>query len=438
MSVNLNYLRPGKAEKLYALQTSIAERGAPGVAEYESARILPRRPPRDRNLIGPERFGKGGALDREGNYIASSAVRGWLTGPYEAEKARYSEKTAVYCGYIVRHWGHFLLEAVTRLWYCLKNGRQDFVYVFVVDEGADTNLSGNVREFLSLLGVYSKIEVINQVTQYSRVIIPENSFEYGEFYSAAYREIFDAAAKAAMVQAAGQPAGRKIFLSRSRFMKARRTETGLDMLDHFFRKNDFEVVFPENVHITELIVMLRQAETVAAESGTAAHNFLLCRDGQKTVVLERQALINEAQASIDRVRALETTYVDGNLVIYPVNLGKGPYILHYTRQFQAFSEVCGYAHPDMCFRDEKYLKKSLREYFRMYRRDNYLSMACALEADAQHASLQYEAYRDSESAAGAYLRGERLFSPRQLFDPCVIRGFAQRQLKMLSGRKGGR
>ena len=67
----------------------------------------------------------------------------------------------MYCGYLVPQWGHFLVEAVTRLWFFLKNDLSIDNYVFFIEENSDRSVSGNYREFLELLGVWNKIEVKN-------------------------------------------------------------------------------------------------------------------------------------------------------------------------------------------------------------------------------------------------------------------------------------
>ena len=72
----------------------------------------------------------------------------------------------VYCGYLVNHWGHFLVEAVNRLWYALKNDQTVDKYVFFLDEGQEREIKGNYKEFFQLLKIWDKVELINTPTKY--------------------------------------------------------------------------------------------------------------------------------------------------------------------------------------------------------------------------------------------------------------------------------
>ena len=42
----------------------------------------------------------------------------------------YKDEKVVYCGYLVNHWGHFLIEAVTRLWYFMERDATIDVYPY--------------------------------------------------------------------------------------------------------------------------------------------------------------------------------------------------------------------------------------------------------------------------------------------------------------------
>ena len=52
----------------------------------------------------------------------------------------------VFCGYFINHWGHFLVEAVSRLWYFIQeDNTQIDKYVFVVGENEHRILKGNYK-----------------------------------------------------------------------------------------------------------------------------------------------------------------------------------------------------------------------------------------------------------------------------------------------------
>ena len=137
-------------------------------------------------------FGRGGVVDEDGKYVELSGIPTRIWGSYAFPKADYRDEKVVYCGYLVNHWGHFLVEAVTRLWYVLENDATIDKYVFFLKENEQRELKGNYREFLRLLGILDKIEIIDQPTTYREVIVPEIAFRCMEFYSPGFLAIFDA------------------------------------------------------------------------------------------------------------------------------------------------------------------------------------------------------------------------------------------------------
>ena len=110
------YLRPKKAEALKKwCDAPIEVRSEPAVWQGSNATILPLR----RNPSFGLLFGKGGVVDSQGQYVDLSAIPGRVQFAYPFENPEYKDEKVVYCGYLVNHWGHFLIEGVTRLWYFL-------------------------------------------------------------------------------------------------------------------------------------------------------------------------------------------------------------------------------------------------------------------------------------------------------------------------------
>ena len=110
MNIDYQYLRPEKAKALKKWYDDPVEvREKPALWQGKNAAILPLR--RGFGLL----FGKGGVVDENGNYVALSAIPGRVEGSYPVEAPEYHDEKVVYCGYLVNHWGHFLIEGVTRL-----------------------------------------------------------------------------------------------------------------------------------------------------------------------------------------------------------------------------------------------------------------------------------------------------------------------------------
>ena len=359
--IDYQYLRPKKAEALknwYAESVTVQE--SPEVWTGEGATILPLRKDPSSHLL----FGKGGVVDKDGNYVDLSCIRDRVEFAYPFENAEYQDKKVVYCGYLVNHWGHFLIEAVTRLWYFLEGNESVDKYVFFVDEGENRVVKGNYLEFFQLLKIWDKIEIINKPTTYREVIVPELGLKCREQYSPKLVKVFDAVAENVVAEP-GWETPEKIYYSRSQLAKGQPFEFGFAMLDDFFEKNGYKILYPEKVPLGRMIHYVRHADTVCSLSGSLPHNMLFGNNGQKLVIVERLVISDDNQTDVNRMRELDVTYIDANISLYMVDF-VGPFITGWTPELQRFAADRGYAAPDGKYLTGKHYKQCFVKYMKAY------------------------------------------------------------------------
>lgn len=377
---------------------------------YEDATILPlRKTPQD-----GVQFGRGGVI-ADGEYISHSGIEGRVGGYYGFQDAECSDSRVVYCGALIRHWGHFLVESVSRLWYSLKGDTSVDKYVFISNSSNfpdKDHVRGNYREFLELLGVWDKIEILTKPTRYKEVLIPELGYSRKYYYSNEYKAIFQKVTEEALKMCHIEGGkNERVFLSRSQCARA---DVGLDMLDHYFSKNCFKILFPEELSLHEMIWYLQDAETCAAESGTLPHNFLFCQDGKDCVIVERQTTVNEIQANVDIIKSLNVTYIDGHFLLYPTSAGFGPYFICYNSWFDHFTKERGYSAPEQQYLSDTYLRRNLRRFFSLY--EKAYGYQWGFECwQLMYADAYYEAYEDTCKQLGPYLRREKALFLRDYF-----------------------
>ncbi len=147
--INYQYLRHLKAIHLKKREDADFTKKCVGFQAYNDSTILPLRKNKESNLL----FGQGGVVDGNGKYIDSSSIALRFEGAYPFDDAIYRDETVVYCGLFVTHWGHFLVESVSRLWYFLEHDDGVSKYVFVVEENTNLKVAGNFLRFFELLGV---------------------------------------------------------------------------------------------------------------------------------------------------------------------------------------------------------------------------------------------------------------------------------------------
>lgn len=118
MKIDFSYLRPKKAEAVKKwYEKEFTKKENLEVIELSEALILPLKRFEGDNLL----FGRGGVVTKEGEYVSISGIKGRIEKSYNPENEKYRDEKVCYCGYLVNQWGHFLVEAVARLWYFLKN-----------------------------------------------------------------------------------------------------------------------------------------------------------------------------------------------------------------------------------------------------------------------------------------------------------------------------
>lgn len=359
--IDYRYLRSKKAEALKKwCDFPVEVRDNPEIWRGGHATILPLRRDPSFGLL----FGKGGVVDAQGNYVSLSGIENRVQFAYPYKDAEYRDETVVYCGYLVNHWGHFLVEAVTRLWYFLENDPSVDKYVFFIDENENREIKANYREFLELLKIWDKLEIINKPITYREVIVPELGITCRKSYTPKLVKVFDAVAENVTVDPSWETP-EKIYFSRSQFAKGQQFEFGFSSLDNFFEKNGYTILYPEKVPLSRMIHYIRSANTVASLSGSLPHNMLFANNGQHIEIIERLVISDDNQTDVNRLRELHVTYVDANIPIYTIDF-VGPFIMGYTPELQRFANDNGYAAPDSQYLTKKHYKSCFRKYVKSY------------------------------------------------------------------------
>lgn len=410
MKIDYQYLRPEKAKALKQwCDADVEVRENPSVRCEKNATILPLRRDKGFGLL----FGKGGVVDAQGSYVPESGIPNRVEGSYPTESPEFRDEKVVYCGYLVNHWGHFLIEGVTRLWYFLENDPTIDKFVFFLDENEEREIKGNFRMFLELLKIWDKLEIINRPATYREVVIPELGIHMRSAYTPKLLKVFDTVADNVVENPAWE-SPEKIFFSRSQLKKAHAFECGWDMMDNFYEKNSYRILHPEKIPLDQMIHYIRSARVVASLSGSLPHNMLFARQGQTLEIAERLVLNIDNQTDVNRIRDLNVTYIDAHIPLYPVDF-TGPIILGYTPELQRFAEDRGYAPPDPRYLSEGYRKRCFVHYMKAYA-DLYRYNWYQDDWYAPFAASLYEGFRAGHAYFADYLDGRKPFLWHHYFE----------------------
>ena len=285
-----------------------------------------------------------GVLYENGEYAelsrfeALSPVDAW-GGAYTPEgEPEFEDKAVVYMGRFFPHWGHFLLDLVSRLWYVI--GRE--ADVTLVYDGP-CEIDGIYLEFMRLLGLKKEQFVkIEKPTRFREVILPECAHKPGILWHEDFGRIFDRVAEQALSEQPVHHGTKKIYFTRRKLSLRFPIEVGEKQTERFFEENGYKVLAPEQYSLKEQIAMLRDADYVACISGTLPHNMVFARKKTHLIMVRKTNKPNYRQVTVNAMRELRVVNVDAHISPLPVGPG-GPFILDINGNVRRFAKKAGYS-----------------------------------------------------------------------------------------------
>lgn len=308
------------------------------VKSVDKAIILPTRRDQDRF------WGGGGALDESGIYVKESQIRHAFGKPYSldsGETIREIDEDVIYIPCIPNHWGHFLLDVVSRLWFALENTSR---IAFCISGFSNGKLIPNMQEFFELLGYdEQRLIIIDKPTRFHRVMIPEPSLcqDNQWYFHPKYMETVNRVKKA-VLESEGSKAFKKynkIYFTRRKLETNWHSEAGERIIEDTFRRNGFQVFSPELLSLKEQILLVSSCKEVASLSGTIPHNIIFANKDSHFIILSRTAYPNSLQVMIDHMAGIDHTIIDVyHRVKKPNRYGSGPFWVEYNRNLKRYMD----------------------------------------------------------------------------------------------------
>ena len=239
----------------------------PELTIVEGAYATPREVGADRSLTGA-------LYDAEGGLVGQS-VRGGQRHLHLTEQASAAEpsahepETAVYLGPLMRHFGHFLLEVLPRLWVFDEHRvRKVYFHPFRLRK----DVPAYVRDTLeAVAGAGVEIRLIEEPTTFARLLVPSLTFRLNRMGSPAFGDWSQRFAERVAPQPRG---GEFVYMSRSRLEEKKRRTLNEEPLEALFASRGFEVVHPQEMAFFDQIARMRACRLLAGCSGSALHHAL--------------------------------------------------------------------------------------------------------------------------------------------------------------------
>lgn len=282
--------------------------------------------------------GNGGVCNDKGDYIDISATpqENLMVGGYDYQftSIRYVDEEVVWGGYFIHQWGHFLVDVLPRLWWTIKNP-SDKKLVFTT-ANASKNIDGNFWEVLRMLGLKEEqIEIVEEITQYREIIIPELSLQRPYFFTKEYREIIEVIRKQADDS---MKRFDKVYFTRTKMRKAKNTELNEKNLVRLYKANGYAILAPEKLTFRQQLSIFANCRKIVALSGTIPHNIIFAREDADWVIINKTVRINVTQFILNEVSSVNTKYVDAYLQLFPVSPGAGPFWIDVTSEMERYAQ----------------------------------------------------------------------------------------------------
>lgn len=260
-------------------------------------------------------WGKGGVLGSDGMFINESALDDSFGGSYDfnPEEVDTVGEEAIYLGILPRHWGHFLIDVLCKLWSPMIHEHRCKIVYCGLDWQSSGGVDGVYLQLLELAGISKEnLLYITKPTRFSKLLIPSRTLGFEKPWNKYYRDVIARIVEKAEEQASrrGLRACEKLYLSRTGFSAAKRSEVGEDRLEQLFRTNGYTIVSPETLDAVEQIHLYHNCLEFASLSGTLAHNLVFANPDVHAVILNRTWALNPPQIRINQAMGIDPSYVD--------------------------------------------------------------------------------------------------------------------------------
>ena len=316
-------------------------------------------------------FGRGGALDNNQVSIKSSYITHgkeiFFGGfyDYDSNLVNHVDDEIVYLGYLGNHWGHFLMNFSTRLWFAITNKNKKFAFIINVD--SELILNNTIKRFFELCDLsLDNLLFINKPTTVKSLIIPEESYSNGNFCSYEFLQIFNYVAKNITPSIINENLSKKVYFSRLHFNQKIQKEFGLEIIDNLFAKNGYDIFYPEELSLDDQIFIINSCSSIALITGTLVHNLLFATKKIELVLLNKVHIFEGMIIDTLKIKNLDPIFVDCYAMKYPVRLGFGPFLFVNNINFKNFIKDNGLTLIDDCFTKEKYLRDTISSYSKKY------------------------------------------------------------------------
>ncbi len=298
-------------------------------------------------------WGQGGVLKDDFSFVEESSDK-WFGGKYifDVNEVISTDFDVVYLGFLVPHWGIFLVDFLRRLYYLYdgdkKKKKLKIAFCGIgFDSGTFGGITEKCRSFFRLLDINDD-DIIDVRTpmKFNTIYIPENGYEQDKYFFSTFLAPFDYAVKKVRNENShnGYLGSEKIYLSRTHFKQKK--EAGELFFERFFSDNGYLVLYPEELEIEQQIEYFSHARVIASIEGSVAHTILFSNSNTRQIIIRKQhKYLNPRQYLFNEMKDSLVSYIDcyyEPFKHFPINYDIGPFLILFNKNIRAFAKDNGY------------------------------------------------------------------------------------------------
>ena len=195
----------------------------------------------------------------------------------DANMATVVVDNGIFAGVITSHYGHFLLETLSRVSALFANRKAKIIFQTQPEEtGLVLNRYPQWQQCIieALALDIDQVVLIDGLTRVKKLIVPDPGFVIQDYCS---RQHATAMAELGRRLKNRFPTSRRfsrpVWLSRSQLTN--RTVHNESVLEQALEAEGFEIIHPQNLTVVEQFSLFEQSEVVAGFMGSGFHNILL-------------------------------------------------------------------------------------------------------------------------------------------------------------------
>lgn len=213
----------------------------------------------------------------------------------------------IYCGVMNGHFGHFLINTLSRFWsnYLTRNLKVKYIY-----HGADISSMYNlsfVKHIFNAMGLRCDDFVsFDSPTRIKNLIVPDTSFAEQRGGYKCFRDLCLRIGRE--LSPVKEREKRPIYYSKTQLQSGVGGFENENEIEAVMASNGVEIIYPEMLSISEQIALLNSRSLVFGTAGSFLHNSIFCENIPKFAIINPSLQINTNYLIIDNLTGSEIDY----------------------------------------------------------------------------------------------------------------------------------